>query len=331
MELRYRRRTPRQEAKLARLEEIRQSREHLGDPTPLPTTVQGAFHWDLADQVNALTDARLKKPERSFMLRMLALCSLPRIDPGDESVYIRTNGPFELVMSRGGRALLPYGNLPRLLLAWICTDTVRTKSRRLELGASLSEFMDRLNIQSTDSGGRYGVRTRLQKQMIRLFSASISLSETHERGARGVNAPIVDTCDLWWDNNEPRQAGLWNSYIVIGERFFEEILGCPVPINMNVLHAMRRSPLGIDIYLWLTYRLFLFTSGRRRIRIRWTQLYDQFGARAGTRNPLTIDNFRKDFLRELKKLAAAWPELTYATPRGYLELFPTPPLITPAG
>ena len=210
MELRYRRRTPRQEAKLARLEEIRQSREHLGDPTPLPTTVQGAFHWDLADQVNALTDARLKKPQRSFMLRMLALCSLPRIDPGDESVYIRTNGPFELVMSRGGRALLPYGNLPRLLLAWICTDTVRTKSRRLELGASLSEFMDRLDIQSTDSGGRYGVRTRLQKQMIRLFSASISLSETHERGARGVNAPIVDTYDLWWDNNEPRQAGLWN-------------------------------------------------------------------------------------------------------------------------
>ena len=99
-------------------------------------------------------------------------------------------------MSRGGRALLPYGNLPRLLLAWICTDTVRTKSRRLELGASLSEFMDRLNIQSTDSGGRYGVRTRLQKQMIRLFSASISLSERHERGARGVNAPIVDTYDL---------------------------------------------------------------------------------------------------------------------------------------
>ncbi len=38
MELRYRRRTPRQEAKLARLEEIRQSREHLGDPTPLKGT-----------------------------------------------------------------------------------------------------------------------------------------------------------------------------------------------------------------------------------------------------------------------------------------------------
>ena len=90
---------------------------------------------------------------------------------------------------------------------------------------------------------------------------------------------------------------------------------------------MRRSPLGIDIYLWLTYRLF--TSGRRRIRIRWTQLYDQFGARPGTLNPRTIKNFRMDFLRELSKLATPWPELTYATPRGYLELYPTPPLITP--
>ena len=50
---------------------------------------------------------------------------------------------------------------------------------------------------------------------------------------------------------------LWGvSTIELGEKFFNEILACPVPLDMNVLKAMKRSPLGLDLYLWLTYRLF---------------------------------------------------------------------------
>ena len=44
---------------------------------------------------------------------------------------------------------LPYGNLPRLLLAWVCTEAVRTQSRVLILGDSVSEFMRKLDIYST--------------------------------------------------------------------------------------------------------------------------------------------------------------------------------------
>ena len=28
------------------------------------------------------------------------------------------------------------------------------------------------------------------------------------------------------------------------------------PIDLNTLRAMKRSPLGLDLYLWLTYRTF---------------------------------------------------------------------------
>ena len=44
-------------------------------------------------------------------------------------------------MIAGGLNKLPYGNIPRLLLAWVCTEAVRTQSRELVLGASLSAFM----------------------------------------------------------------------------------------------------------------------------------------------------------------------------------------------
>ena len=57
-------------------------------------------------------------------------------------------------MIAGGDNKLPFGNLPRLLLAWICTEAVRTQSRELVLGRSLSKFMRTLGINSTSGGAR---------------------------------------------------------------------------------------------------------------------------------------------------------------------------------
>ena len=49
---------------------------------------------------------------------------------------------------------------------------------------------------------------------------------------------------------------LWDSRIELGEKFFHEIIRHPVPLDLNILKAMKRSSLGIDFYLWLTYRTF---------------------------------------------------------------------------
>src|ERR1039457_1340040 len=42
-----------------------------------------------------------------------------------------------------------------------------------------------------------------------------------------------------------------------------------------------------------------------------------------------IRDFRKDVLRELKKLKICWPALNYATPTGCLEIRACPPSVTP--
>ena len=47
---------------------------------------------------------------------------------------------------------------------------------------------------------------------------------------------------------------LFESKIELGEKFFQEIIRNPVPLDMNILKALKRSPLGLDLYLWLTYR-----------------------------------------------------------------------------
>ena len=97
---------------------------------------------------------------------------------------------------------------------------------------------------------------------------------------------------------------------------------------MNILKSLTRSPLGLDLYLWLTYRTF---NLKRPLRLTWPLLYRQFGvdpARSGDTN--TVNGFRTKCLRELKKILRAWPDLHYRTVKGALVLSPSPPAIAPS-
>ena len=113
-------------------------------PAIRDATPQALRHFTQADQVNLLVEAREADPDLGFMARTMALCSLPRTNPGNRTRYVRRNGLYTLVMSTNGLYKLPFGNLPRLILAWVCTEAVRTQSRVLILGDSLSDFMREL-------------------------------------------------------------------------------------------------------------------------------------------------------------------------------------------
>ena len=284
-------------------------------------TPQGLHHFTLADQVNQLVSASEADADLGFIGRTMALCALPRTNPGDRLRYVRVNGPYTLVMTATGNYKLPFGNLPRLILAWVSTEAVRTQSREIVLGKSFSEFMRALGIYS--SGGRN--RTRLRNQMDRLFNASVRLIYEDERGQQFMASHIADRGEFWWDERKPDEYSLWNSKIRLGEDLFNEIIQHPVPLDMNILTALKRSALGLDLYLWLNYRIFAL---RVPLRLSWPTIYRQFGAdpdKAGDNR--TVQAFRTDSLRELKKIKLAWPELNYATAKGVLILSPSKPAI----
>ena len=230
---------------------------------------QARHHFTQADQVNQLVSASEADPDLGFMARLLALCSLPRTNPGNRKEYVRRNGPYTLVMTSGFNNKLPFGNLPRLLLAWVSTEAVRTQSRELVLGRSLSKFMRALDIVSSDSGGASGIRTRLRNQMKRLFGCTVQLIYEDEHGEARVSSFIAARTEFWWNERKPDQPMLWESKIELSEKFFNEIINHPVPIDMNTLKALKRCALGLDLYLWLVYRTFAL---RAPLRLTWKQL-----------------------------------------------------------
>ena len=296
--------------------------------SPGAATSQARHHFTTLRQVDQLIEASEADADLGFMARLLALCSLPRTNPKTRLQYVRRNGPYTLTMTASSAGVkLPFGTLPRLLLAWVCSEAVRTQRRDLVLGRSLYEFMHKLGLDD-QGGGERGNRVRLKNQMERLFSCSVSLVYADAGHKVQVQSFIADRAEYWWDVSRPDAPVLWNSTIELGERFFQEIIAHPIPLDMNTLRAMKRSSLGLDLYLWLTYRTFTL---RVPITLTWRQLFRQFGAdpeKAGKKG--SVSRFRGEILRELKKIKRAWPDLHYHTVAGALVLLPSPPSIPPA-
>ena len=216
---------------------------------------QARRHFTRLDQVHQLVTAREAIADTGFMARLLTLCSMPRTNPGHQLQYKCVNGPYTLIMTAVGQTGLPFGNLPRLLLAWVSTEVVRTQSRALFLGASLSEFMRKLGMDPIGGGSR-GARTRLLDQMRRLFNAHIQLAYEDEQVSASINSPVASRTKFWWNERQTGERVGWDSQIELGEKFFQEIIHHPVPLDLNILKALKRSSLGLDLYLWLTYRSF---------------------------------------------------------------------------
>ena len=115
--------------------------------------------------------------------------------------------------------------------------------------------MRKLGMQD-DSGSPRGDRTRLRNQMKRLFGCSVSMIYEDEHGEARVSSLVADRAAFWWNQRKPDEPVLFNSKIRLGEDLFNEIINHPVPLDMNTLKALKRSTLGLDLYLWLNYRTF---------------------------------------------------------------------------
>lgn len=259
-----------------------------------------------------------------FMARSLAIATMPHKQvPGAE--FERTNGAFTLSMLAPSKIGLPYGSVPRLLMAWLTTEVVRTKEREVVLGPSLSGFMRQLKM--TPTGGRWGSITRLRDQMERLFSCSIHGFWRDDGRSLIRNYVVADEARLWWDPKSPDQAALWQSSVVLGEKFYREIVEHPVPVDLGALKVLRRSPLAIDIYVWLTYRMSYL---REEMRITWPGLQAQFGADYAT-DAHGQRNFRLKFREQLKKVMLVYrPAPKIETTSEWLLIRPSRTHILPA-
>lgn len=250
-------------------------------------------------------------PDIGYLTRLLTQTNLPYKDPGDIAVWSRQNGSVHLLVEPGRRlgadgtyrAIYPYGILPRLLLIWMSSQAVKTRSPTLVLGSSLTNFMRDLGLRPT--GGKTGSITRLRDQMERLLKARLSVEVKdglHRDRAGQISVAL--RWDLFWGQNDDDQDPLLPSTIQLSKDFFDEIVAHPVPLNMGALAALRGSPMRLDIYAWLTWRMSYLS---KPTVIPWDALMLQFGSNlAATKQGR--QQFKRDFCSHLREVMLVYRE-----------------------
>jgi len=228
--------------------------------------------------------------------RLLLMATLPHSRVSGK-IYERKNGALTLrvLASRWG---IPYGPKPRLITYWLSKEIVKTNSREIELGGSLSEFLRKLGLAKE---GR--VAKVVKEQTRRLFGAQIQIEKYESDRWQMYRMDMATRADYWWDSKNPDQAGLWGSRIKVGEDFFKECLRSSVPLDERALSALKGSSFDLDVYGWAAARLF---TVRKPTLISWEQLQIQFG----TGYPTTGQgrrNFKKRLGQRLKRVLLVYP------------------------
>lgn len=313
---------------------------------PMPRAVRQAIEAHLAiDAEDAKSAGAL-----GFMARALVIATMPYKDPKTDA-FTRVNGDFKLRIVAGYEGGIPFGIYPRLLMSWVATEAVKKQTPVIELGDSLRLFLrEVMDLRSTGGGSR-GTSTRVTEQMKRLFGSLITAeikTGSKKQGIRLKNVLIadeleidenesqaldaIDTVDadgqILWVPQHKDNAGQWRSKVRLSTNFFKECIENPVPIDLRAYKALRESPLAMDVYTWLTYRMSYTT--RRTRPIPWASLMMQFGSNYNTADlDQAVRNFKKAFLQALQLVLIVYPSANVAIDEPGLVLLPSRPHILP--
>ncbi|MFW0120221.1 replication protein RepA [Rothia sp. P5764] len=244
----------------------------------------------------------------SFYPAQFIYCCLP-YRATDEKIWLRENGTWTLGITPGivtnpdgsRESFIPSGKLARAALLYVTTEAVKTGSPRIELAKSYRGFLQDLGIQWNQRNAREAVR-----QLRAVLSMSIQLSFVTADGEGGnvvseYDFRVGSGREIHFDANADIKER--ESYLLLSQEFYEAVVvGHAVPIVTEAWRALiqeTKSPLALDIYLWLSSRLANLTSP---VHITWDQLYSQFGSESQS-----LAEFKKSFRVALETVKEYYP------------------------
>jgi hypothetical protein len=262
----------------------------------------------------------------AFTHSVLAQTSLPTTRPPDGMRRWERHQGRATLLVQAGEAIdprtqkfiklpLPYGPKARLLLMHLNTEAVRRQSPIIPVEDSMTAFFRRVMGRTLD-----GRQIRMLKdQLTSLAAASFSLGIIQgDDRALQVDTKVVTAFNLWLQKDDAQRV-LWPSILRLSADYYESLTRFAVPLDERALAALAHSATALDIYCWLAQRLHRIPIAKPQL-VAWSALYDQFGN--GYRE---IRKFRRDFLRLLTQVKAAYPEARLSDDRRGIALAASPP------
>jgi hypothetical protein len=238
-----------------------------------------------------------------------------------QNIWQRQSGDVKLLLESGRTSAtesvgLPYGSIARMILLYLQTEAVKTRSRDVELGRSMNTW---LNSMGMGTGGRNYNLVREQSKRLSLCRLTF-LRETAKQ-TFVTNGSFVHDAILPNENSDDDQLQLWRPSVRLDEGFYKSLIEHPLPVREAAIRSLGHRSMAIDIYLWLAYRLHLL---EKSVKLTWHNLADQFGSGFAD-----IKNFKKKFKDPLMLALAVYPDAKVELEDGGLRLYPSRPPVEP--
>lgn len=253
--------------------------------------------------------------DASFMPRGFVYCNLPykrlwRADGSLETHFTQKSSRVTMTIFSGDPSVgLPYGSMPRILMAELTQRARQSGSKKIVIAEPLSHLFSRWGI--VPSGGPNGTVSRFRKQLDALAASAIHFSWHYEQKKDGKVQTTIDKFQnaLFFENGAflRSQIELDPSSLTDGccfelsDYFYKEITRHPVPVKLEALSELQRSPLAMDLYCFFTHRVSFMQTAQL---FDWNTLYAQFG-----RGFSDIRFFKRNFYRAMQKVLKVYPSL----------------------
>lgn len=265
-----------------------------------------------------------ERPDRTdFLHTVMCQVGLPR-RATEAQTFERQSGHVSILLEAGKlydgmrwvEQPLPYGATPRLVLVHVSSEAIRTRSRTVDIGDSMRDFLNQLGMPT--SGGARGGYTALRRQMQSLAACRLTLG-LHDAGRVVTKDAKPFSRFEAWLQQDGRQQSLWPGSLELTPDFYETLRTHAVPLDYRALAALKHSALALDIYTWLAHRLrrIVAPSGTK---LSWVNLYEQFG-----QEYRTVKNFKREFRAALLQVKIVYPEARVEPTPGGLILRESPP------
>lgn len=268
--------------------------------------------------------------DMNFMHSIMCQVGLPRSKvEGDR--FERVCGNAALLVKAGelwdGKHFvpqpIPYGAMPRLILAYMNTYAITKKTPVIPIGNSARDFLRLLG--KDGSGGKRGSLTTFRKQIQALASCHMTLGFNTNGKAQTFNGRPIDRFEAWVVSDEEEQQGLWPGVITYSDTYYQTLIAHAVPIDVRAYYALKGSSLAMDVYIWLAERLHRI--GAKPLRLNWKSLRDQFGQEYQGKE--ADKDFKKKFVLALQKVQVVYPAAKVDVVDFGLLLTGSPPPIPP--
>ncbi|MFC5358210.1 replication protein RepA [Azospirillum himalayense] len=267
------------------------------------------------------------------------MTSLPHRRLADDLPWVRSNGSMSLLIEPGRRPKVknprsandyeligvPYGAKARLILLYLQTEALRNNSPVVELGRSMNNWLERMDISS---GGATYREVKNQAERISRCKLTFDYDGPY-KGAMAsghTNDSIVrNAINLRATDG---QGSLWDDTVQLSDSFFRMLKDHPVPVWEPAIRAIAGKSAAIDVYIWLAYRLHVL---EKPTPVSWVALYEQFGTGRRDEDDSTYRSrlraFKPEFRTALRYALSVYEDgnVEEADDKGGLILHPSRP------